>query len=123
MQRIGAIPPSRELRRTPLRHNDGSIHGFEADIRSLGRHDLDGFQQSFIQLLKNYVGIEFVPLIKVRFESREGKTACIADIEASPRPVFLRDGAIRELYIRAGNATRSLDLQAAHDYIGMHWQS
>ena len=28
----------------------------------------------------------------------------------------------KEFYVRVGNTTRPLDVQAAHDYISMHWQ-
>lgn len=103
--------------------DDGAIYGVEADIQSLGRRDTDGFYQAFIQILDNHLGAEFTPFVSARFEKHENQTVCIVDVEASTKPVFLKDGSAREFYIRSGNTTRPLDLEASHDYIGMHWQS
>jgi hypothetical protein len=102
--------------------DDGEIYGIEADVQSLGRKDLDGFFQAFVQVLDNGLGAEFVPFVKPRFEQRDGKTVCVVEVEASPKPVYLRDGGGPEFHIRAGNTTRALDLEAAHEYIDMHWQ-
>ena len=103
--------------------DDGDIFGLEADMKTLGRANQDGFLQALVQTLDNYLGTEFIAFVKPRFEARNGKTICIVEAEASPKPVFLRDGLNREFYIRAGNTTRALDLEAAHEFIGMHWQS
>lgn len=103
--------------------DDGEIYGIEADISSIGRGDKDGFYQSLVQTLDTYLGKEFIPFIRPRFEHSGGKTVCIVEVDASPRPVFLRDGQDREFYTRSGNTTRPLDTEAAHDYIGMHWES
>jgi len=46
--------------------DDGDIYGIEADIRSLGRLDMDGFLQSLVQTLDNYLGREFIPFMKTR---------------------------------------------------------
>ena len=103
--------------------DDESIYGIEADLESLGRKDTDGYYQALIQLLDNHLGREFTPFVSARFENHDGKTVCLVDVESSPRPVFLRDGSAREFYIRSGNTTRPLDLEASHEYIGMHWAS
>ncbi len=44
--------------------DDGEVYGIETDVNSLGRKDLDGFFQSLVQTLDNYLGSEFVPFIK-----------------------------------------------------------
>jgi hypothetical protein len=103
--------------------DDGDIYGIERDIASLGRKDIDGFYQALVQVLENHLGREFVPFISPRFEVHDGKTICIVDIDSSPRPVYFRDGQIRDFYIRVGNTTRPLNLQAAQEYIGMQWET
>ncbi len=103
--------------------DDGGIYGIDDDLASLGRSDTDGFLQSLTSILDSYLGREFLPFAKPRVESAEGKLVCILDAGASPRPVFVRDGAQSEFYVRAGNTTRLLDSEGAHEYIGMHWQA
>ena len=103
--------------------DDGDIYGIEPDLKSLGRQDTDGFFQTLVQVLDNYLGREFIPFVKPRFENHDDKTVCVVEVEASPKPVFLHEGSSSEFHIRAGNTTRPLDLETAYDYIGMHWQA
>jgi hypothetical protein len=103
--------------------DDGSIYSIEADLQSLGRNDTDEYYQALVQILDNHLGREFTPYVSARFENHDSKMVCLVDVEPSPRPVFLRDGSARELYIRSGNTTRPLDLEASHEYIGMLWAS
>ncbi len=103
--------------------DDGDIYGIEDDLDSLGRKDRDEFFLALVQTLDNYLGTEFIPFIKTRFETNDEKTVCIVEVEASSRPVFVRDNRASEFYVRAGNSTRPLDMEAAHDFIGMHWQA
>ena len=103
--------------------DEGDLYGIDADVASLPRRDVDGFQQALVQTLENHLGAEFVQFAKPRYDSSGGKSVCIVEIDSSPRPVYFRNGGETEFYVRAGNTTRPLDLQAAHDYIGMHWQT
>jgi hypothetical protein len=103
--------------------DEGDIYGIERDISSLGRKDVDGFFQALVQVLENHLGREFVPFVSPRFEEHNGSTICILDIDSSPRPVYFRDGQSRDFFVRIGNTTRPLDLQAAHEYIGMQWEN
>ncbi len=102
--------------------NDGSIYGIEDDIKTLKRSDKDGFEQTLTQVITDYLGTEFCLYIHVKFEEKDGKPVCIIHIENSPNPVFLKEKTGKEFYIRAGNTTRPLDVEAAFDYIGMHWE-
>ena len=103
--------------------DDGEIYGIEADMSSLGRPNKDGFFQALVQTLDNQIDREFLSFVKPRFETRDERTVCVVEVEASPRPVFLRNGQGSEFPVRAGNTTRALDLEATHEYIGMHWQA
>jgi len=103
--------------------DDGDIYGIEADLKTIGRQDTDGFFQALVQTLDNHLGTEFVPFVKPRFVTSQDRIVCIVEVEASPKPVFLRDGSSAEFHIRAGNTTRPLDLESAHQYIEMHWQA
>lgn len=48
----------------------------------------------------------------------------VALVECPPyhQPVYLVDGNAKELYVRAGNTTRLLDVAEAVSYVGQHWR-
>lgn len=101
--------------------DDGSIYGIENDFATLKRSNRDGFEQTLMQVVINYLGTEFSKFIHIGFEQKDEKNVCIIQIEKSPKPVYLKDKAGTEFCIRVGNTTRCLDVQEAHSYIGMHW--
>lgn len=103
--------------------NDGTIIGIENDFKTLKRGDKDGFEQTLHQVLVDYIGAEFTQYIHVSFEERSGHIVCVVRVEPSPKPVYITDKGGKEFYIRAGNTTRPLDVQATHDYINMHWET
>ena len=47
----------------------------------------------------------------------------VVKAEPTPKPVYVGNGDASEFYIRVGNTTKPLDLQASHDYIKMHWEA
>lgn len=101
--------------------DDGSIYGIEKDIETLNRRDLDGFQQSLIQLIQNFLGINFTKYVHINFEKKDEKTVCIINVEHSPKPVFLKYKSNQEFYIRAGNTTKPLNPKEMLEYTEMHW--
>lgn len=101
--------------------DDGSIYGIEDDMKTLKGQNTDAFQQSLIALVTDYLGAEYAGFVSISFEVWDDKTICIVKIESSPKPVFLCEAAGKEFYVRVGNTTRQLDVQATHEYIGMHW--
>ena len=74
-------------------------------------------------MLIDYLGAEFSQYVHVSFKEHSEHTVCGVRVEASPKPVYLADKGSKEFYIRAGNTTRPLDVQATHDYISMHWET
>jgi len=102
--------------------DDGEIMGLDADLNTLGRGDLDSFQQKLIQVLENHVGSEFLQHVDMGFESIEGRHVCRVEVDQSPQPVYLKSSQDREFYVRTGNTTRPLNMEEAHRYIEMHRQ-
>jgi hypothetical protein len=103
--------------------DDGSVIGIENDLKTLKRSDCDGFEQVIRQVIADYLGDEFSQYVQLSFEQEAEHTVSIIRVEPSPKPVFLADKDSKEFYIRAGNTTRPLDVQASHDYISMHWET
>lgn len=102
--------------------DDGSVVGIENDLKTLNRSDRDGFEQVIRQVIADCLGDEFSQYVQVSFEHEAEHTVSIVRVEPSPKPVYLTDKGSKEFYIRAGNTTRPLDVQATHDYISMHWE-
>jgi len=102
--------------------DDCTVLGIKHDLKTIGRQDRDGYEQKLHQVL-DALGAEFSQYQHVSFEEYEGKTVCIVRVEPSPKPVYLTDKGVKEFYVRVGNTTRPLDMQAAHNYISMHWLS
>jgi len=101
--------------------DDCTVLGIEYDLKTIGRKDRDGYEQKLHQVLTDALGAEFSQYQHVSFEESEGKTVCIVRVEPSSKPVYLTDKGFKEFYVRVGNTTRPLDMQAAHNYISMHW--
>lgn len=101
--------------------DDGTILGIDHDLRTLHKRDTDGFCLALEDIIKNYLGSEYLQYIRTRFESVEGKQVCIVSVRKSPQPVFFSKGDAHIFWIRAGHSTRSLDVKATTDYIQMHW--
>jgi len=103
--------------------DDGAIVGIENDLKSLSREDLDGFEQTLRQVLAENCGAEFSHLVKSSYESVNGATVAVVKVDPSPKPIYVDGSGATEFFVRVGNTTRPLDLQASHDYIRMHWES
>ncbi len=103
--------------------DDGTAFGIESDIETLGRKTLDGFGQLLASLIADSIGPEYAAFVHADYQTYEGRTVCRVHVEASPKPAFHMSAAGSEFFVRVGNTTRSLDPQAAHEYIEMHWQS
>jgi len=101
--------------------DDCTVLGIKYDLQTISPKDRDGYEQKLHQVLTDALGAEFSQYQHVSFEESEGKTVCIVRVDPSPEPVYLTDKGATEFYVRVGNTTRPLDMQAAHDYIGMHW--
>ena len=101
--------------------DDCTMLGIEYDLKTIGRKDRDGYEQKLRQVLTDALGAEFSQYQHVSFAESRGATICIVRVESSPQPVYLTDKGDKEFYVRVGNTTRPLDMQAAHDYISMHW--
>lgn len=101
--------------------DDGTVIGIERDLKTLRKPDLDGYQLALTDIIKTYLGLEYVPYIRPQFEATKGKYVCIVRVRASPRPVFLNRGNNNEFWVRMGNSTRKLDVRAATHYIQEKW--
>ncbi len=100
--------------------DSGDVCGLEADL-GLVRNSRDRFEQLMANLISKYLGAQYAPLIKGRFEEVEGKPIYVVEVQRAREPVFLKGERGREFYVRVHTTTRALDPQEAVEYIQNHW--
>jgi predicted HTH transcriptional regulator len=101
----------------------GSPLGLDRDLATLGRKDLDGFQQSLVTVLSSHLGTDAAASVQIHLTKvgPGGHDVALIDCPAYGRPVFLGDGKEKEFHVRAGNTTRLMDVEEAATYISQHW--
>jgi hypothetical protein len=102
--------------------DDRSIVGLDADIKTLKRKDIDGFENYLTMVFSDLIGAEYRDLLVVKFEKFGDKLICVITVSPSKEPVFVKDGKIEEFFIRAGNATYPLSVKPATQYIESHFR-
>jgi hypothetical protein len=105
--------------------DNGTVLGVEHDLshkpQTMDAADRDKFGQIFQSALLEYLDAEFNPYIHLSLEEYNGHTVAIVKVDPSPKPVYLKEKSLTEFYIRAGNTTKLLDVEASHNHISMHW--
>jgi predicted HTH transcriptional regulator len=100
--------------------DDKTIIGLEKDLARL--HDsLDQFELTFTELINTYIGKIRRPLVDLKWEKINDKQIAVARVTKSPRPVYVRYDNNEDFCIREGNATTTLGVSEATDYIRDHW--
>jgi hypothetical protein len=103
----------------------GTPLGLDKDIATLGRKDLDGFQQTLVQVLATHLGGDVAASVRIHLTKvgTDARDIALVDCEPYPRAVYLRDGNAKEFHVRAGNTTRLMDVEEATSYIANHWKA
>jgi hypothetical protein len=107
-------------------NDDGHVLGLENDWRSLGNKGTrDGYELYLRQLLVNSLSVQTAGVVRIRFESVDGRDACVVSVAASGRPAFAKpiDGGQgpSEFWVRIGNASRQLHGDDMMEYQAQHW--
>ena len=100
-------------------HDSGTVLGIKKDLDSLKKTNQDSYFQYLTNLFSNKLGVENTQFWHISFEDINGKLVCMVKIEASPKPVFVRDKlqlSDGEFYIRVGPTTRPLNNEEFHKY-------
>ncbi|MFT4394629.1 helix-turn-helix domain-containing protein [Gordonia lacunae] len=109
--------------------DDGTPLGLEPDFATLKVPDADRFELWLRDLLTTTLGQNTAAAVGITVEAVTRTTAsaavpvCRLTCSPSPRPVYLRAGknAPPEFWVRAGNSTRQLTVDAAADYVMHRW--
>lgn len=104
--------------------DDGEVVGLERDFESLSsKNNRDGFELTFRNAVGASLGEDVSPYVELTFSQVNGTTVAVVSCEAHHKPVFIEEGDRSEFYVRAGNASRPLDVKEASEYIKGRWGS
>jgi ABC-type amino acid transport substrate-binding protein len=101
--------------------DDGHVLGLENDYQTLKRQDRDGFDQALMGAVASQLGGDLAPQVQIVFHALKGCEVCRVIVAPAPRPVFLEQGGSPKLYLRAGAATRELNVKEAIDFQAARW--
>lgn len=105
--------------------DDRTVSGVDADIQAFaaqGRDGVDLFQQTLANEVRERLGAAVAGQLDIRLLQVTGRWVCVVRVPPSARPVFMVTGREqRELIVRSGTTTHSLDIEQAHDYIQSRW--
>ena len=96
--------------------DDGNILGLDNDLSLLGG-SRDTFQQTLVNTISDEIGPALSHYYRIRFESVDGKLVCVAEADPASEGVFMKGDRGKEVFIRAGNTTKSLDPADTHTYL------
>jgi hypothetical protein len=94
--------------------------GLDADYATFKsvKPDRDGFEQVLRDVLIRVIGeAQYIRHVRVRFCHVADKDVCLVEVAPSDEAIYLQG----QLYVRAGNATRPLNMKDAIDYAAKRW--
>jgi predicted HTH transcriptional regulator len=68
-------------------------------------------------LVDNYLGAETANNINFDFQNLDDKKICVIKVTPSDVPIYVKNGAQEEFFIRLGNTTRNLSIREAIAFI------
>lgn len=98
------------------------ILGIEKDLTTLGKQNEDGYELKIREIMNNFIGKQYGPLLHIRFEKTGEKLICGVKVDGSPNPAYVDNNGKLEFYIRSGNSSQPLNVKEATDYIANHWR-
>jgi predicted HTH transcriptional regulator len=101
--------------------DDGEVLGLERDFASLSNGDRDAYELHLMQVLTGSLGGSIAAFLTVTFHQVDGKDVCQIAIEPSDHPIYLTEGQGAAMFVRTGNATRSLPVNEAIKYVRARW--
>jgi len=102
--------------------DDGNAYGIETDRKLTGRKDWDGLENELNQMISSAVTKEIAATkVKISLPIFQGKTIARLDVTKANRAVFMKNPRHENnFYVRIGNATNTLSIESAYNYISEH---
>lgn len=104
--------------------DSGEIIGLKNDYKTLKKQNQDGFDQVIMTAIADNLGADLCAHVSILFHTiSDCKTICRLIISPSARPVYIKDGNSTKFYIRAGAATRDLNIREAVEFVRRRWKT
>ena len=102
--------------------DDGNAYGLEPDLNLTRRKDIDGLENELNQLIIHSIPKEIAAIkVKISFPTFQDKIIAKLVMTKSNKAVFMKDSRhLDRFYVRIGNATNSLSVESAMNYISEH---
>jgi len=81
----------------------------------------DKFLLHWVNLLKSYLGAEFIPYVRSMAHNVDGKRVLVVECLPSTKPVFFRRDNDESFFVRMGNTTQALKPSEIIAYIEQHF--
>jgi hypothetical protein len=102
-------------------NDSGEPIGLENDFITLAKPNTDGFENHFNNLFNSMIGAEFRRFVKLTFNNINGKVVCLANVQSSHKPAYLKTENGENFYIRTGNVTTPLKMSEVTAYVSSWW--
>ena len=104
-------------------NDSGVAVGITADYRTLGKKGRDRFGLHLGNLVERDLGGAASSYLTVTFREIDGQDICQIIVEPSGHPIYVKDPKGKDvvLYLRTGNATRSLPVNETVTYVQRRW--
>jgi len=103
--------------------DNGTPCGLDHDYATLPKHNRDSFQLFLSSLVENRISRFANSLIRIDFDSIDGKDVCQVRVSSSPRPLFVRShrSGAEEFWVRMNASTRLIGGDDARTYQQRRW--
>jgi len=101
----------------------GEVVGLDGDLKLSYRKNEDGLRLRFDDLVKHYLGNQFLPRITLHSLEDSGKVFWAVAVRPTDEPVFVKNNGDDEFWIRGASSSRKLSLSQAVDYIKTHFDT
>lgn len=98
-----------------------NILGLEADIKTLPKQNIDGFELHMIEIVKKYIGAELSSHIKITFPEIDSEKICMVKISKSSKPVFIEFEGREDFFVRVGCSSQPLTREKQSQYEKVRW--
>lgn len=100
-----------------------NILGLGDDIATLSKPNIDGFQLHLVELIKKFIGAEFLTHIKITFPQLEDKEICQIKVSKSGKPIFTQFEGKEDFFIRSTGSSVPLSREQQSAYEKSHWNN
>jgi hypothetical protein len=63
------------------------------------------------------MGVEYCSNVDITFDEVNEKVVCLLTMRESSTPVFVKNGVVKDFFVRRANTTKQLDSEETYKYI------